>query len=79
MENNQFSSDLGQFEEVDDDTLRDICLLRDKIVYNEEELIQLNKKNDEEEKLKKEEERLKKEEEERLKKEEEERLKKEEE
>ena len=84
------SSDVGAFEEADDDTLREINLLREKIIYSEDELMKLNKqenieekeeneeKDEEKNKQEEEDEAKKKELEEKQKQEEEERIKKEE-
>ena len=44
------SSDVGAFEEADDDTLREINLLREKLIYSEDELMKLNKNENIEEK-----------------------------
>ena len=85
------SSNVGEFEDASEDTLPVILLLREKLVYNEEDNTdllnikeikeegQLEEVNTEERiKLKKEmEDKIKKEEEERIKKEEEEKLRKE--
>ena len=44
------SSDAGAFEEASEDTLREINLLRDKLIYTQEEWNKLNNLNKEEEK-----------------------------